>query len=67
MILPPPLRRFLHIYSHINYWISNTEWPGIGGGEEFFTEAVEVNKYVLNSFYINFIQLSFKGSTSIWH
>jgi hypothetical protein len=31
----------------ITYWITNAEWPDIGGGEEFFTEAYEVIRNVL--------------------
>jgi len=31
----------------INYWITDAEWPDIGGGEEFFTEACEVIRIVL--------------------
>jgi hypothetical protein len=31
-------------YRSINYWITDAEWPDIGGGEEFFTEACEMLK-----------------------
>lgn len=31
----------------INYWITDAEWPDIGGGVEFFMEAFEVNRNVL--------------------
>jgi hypothetical protein len=31
----------------ITYWITDEEWPDVGGGEEFFTEAYEVIRNVL--------------------
>jgi hypothetical protein len=55
MNLPPPFKIFLDNYRHINYWISNAEWPDIGGGEEFFTEAVEVNRNSSYNLYVNFV------------
>jgi hypothetical protein len=42
--LPPPFRIVLVNYRHINYWISSAECPDFGGGEEFFTKAVKVNR-----------------------
>jgi hypothetical protein len=31
----------------INYWITDAEWPDVGGGEVFFAEAYEVIRNVL--------------------
>jgi len=31
----------------ITYWITDAEWPDIGGGEEYFKEAYEVIRNVL--------------------
>jgi hypothetical protein len=55
MILPDTFKRILDTYRHINYWLRDAECPDVVGGEEFFTEALQVNKNILCYFYINFM------------
>jgi hypothetical protein len=54
MTLPDTFKRILDTYRHINYWIKDAEWPEVEGGEQFFTEALEVSNNILCYFYINF-------------
>jgi hypothetical protein len=51
--VPGTCRDILDIYRSINYWISDKEFPNVESGEEFFTEALEVNTDILCYFYIN--------------
>jgi hypothetical protein len=49
----------------INYWITEEEWPEVGGGEEFSTEAYEVIRNVLYSVSDIFTLVSFTGKVFV--
>lgn len=49
----------------INYWITDAEWPDIGGGEEFFTEAYEVIRNVLCNISDIFTLVSLTGKVFV--